>query len=121
MQTQGSLDCQTWVDIQRHRNDSTLKRPGQYASWPVLGPASSVPYRAFRVLLEGPTASVMQPPQYNLCLAFFELYGYLYRLPEGPEDVVAPPVAAIAAVPVGETATNLQADIPSPSTSAAPL
>ena len=44
------------MDLRRHRGDTSLRRPGQTASWPVLGPAASAPYRAFRLLLEGPTA-----------------------------------------------------------------
>eukprot|EP00798_Chlamydomonas_sp_ICE-L_P011410 gene11410-12116_t len=73
---QASSDNQHWCDIQRHRKDTTIKRAAQYASWPVLGPAASVPYRYFRLLLEGPTTSPTNPN--NMCLAYFELYGHLY-------------------------------------------
>lgn len=48
---QGSEDGATWVDLRKHINDTTLKLPGQYASWPVGGPYSSVPYRYFRIFL----------------------------------------------------------------------
>ena len=44
------------MDLRRHRDDASIRRPGQLASWPVVGPAASAPYRAFRLLLEGPTA-----------------------------------------------------------------
>jgi hypothetical protein len=50
---QGSVDGSHWVDLRRHVGDATLQLPGQYASWPVTGPAAAVPFRAFRVLLTG--------------------------------------------------------------------
>ena len=46
-----------WVDLRRHRDDASIRRPGQIASWPVVGPAASAPYRAFRLLMEGPNAA----------------------------------------------------------------
>lgn len=74
---QGSVDLRTWVDLRRHTNDSSIRKPGQYAAFPVSGPAASFPYRAFRVILTGPTASPTVP--WNFCLSYFELYGYLYK------------------------------------------
>jgi hypothetical protein len=52
---QGSNDLHTWLDLRRHRGDSTIRLPGQYGSWPVTGPAASMPFRAFRLLLLEPT------------------------------------------------------------------
>lgn len=74
---QGSPDCQHWVDLRRHTSDTTIRQPGQYASWPVTGPAASVPFRAFRIVLTGPTASLTNP--WNLSLSYFEFYGYMHR------------------------------------------
>jgi hypothetical protein len=68
------------VDLQQHINDATIKMPGQYGSWPVLGPAASVPLRAFRLLLAGPTTSTVSP--HNLCITHLELYGYFYQAGE---------------------------------------
>ncbi len=74
---QGSTDGTTWVDLRRHIDDRRLRMPGQYASWPVVGHASSVPYRLFRVLLIGPNPEAQNPR--HVCLSYLELYGYFYR------------------------------------------
>ena len=74
---QGSNDGSSWVDLRRHIDDRRLGKPGQYASWPVVGRASAVPYRMFRVLLIGPNLEAQNPR--HVCLSFFELYGYFYR------------------------------------------
>lgn len=74
---QASNDLQHWVDLRRHIGDATLKLPGQYASWPVSGPASHMPFRAFRLLLAGPTLSATTP--WNFCLSQVEFYGYFFR------------------------------------------
>ncbi len=74
---QGSNDLKSWVDLRRHINDASIRLPGQYGSWPVVGPAASLPCRAFRVLLSGPTLSATDP--WNFCLSSMELYGYFYR------------------------------------------
>ncbi|GBF97048.1 hypothetical protein Rsub_09521 [Raphidocelis subcapitata] len=74
---QASNDLQHWVDLRRHISDASIRLPGQYASWPVSGPASQLPFRAFRLLLTGPTLSATTP--WNFCLSFVELYGYFYR------------------------------------------
>jgi hypothetical protein len=73
---QASNDLQHWVDLRRHIGDASIRLPGQYASWPVAGPASQLPFRAFRLLLTGPTLSATTP--WNFCLSFVELYGYFY-------------------------------------------
>lgn len=91
--SQGSQDCSEWVDLRRHTSDNALRKPGQYASWPVLGPAASTPYRAFRFVLTGPTTSSTAP--WAFCLSNLELYGYLTRLD------AAPATAAIAGPGVG--------------------
>jgi hypothetical protein len=46
---QGSTDLVNWVDLERHTGDGTIKKPGQYASWPVLGPAAQAAYRCVHV------------------------------------------------------------------------
>jgi len=57
-------------------NDISIKRPAQYASWPVIGPAAQASYRMFRVLLLGPTTSQERP--FNFPLTYLELYGYVH-------------------------------------------
>ncbi|KXZ51612.1 hypothetical protein GPECTOR_12g576 [Gonium pectorale] len=76
---QGSQDLGTWVDLKRHSNDTAIKLPGQYASWPVIGPAAAVPYRAFRLLLTAPNASPNPASRNNFCLSNLELYGFLHK------------------------------------------
>jgi hypothetical protein len=75
---QGSNDLQHWLDLRRHLSDSTIRLPGQYGSWPISGPAASMPFRAFRLLLLGPTQSHSSP--WAFCLSHWELYGYFYKL-----------------------------------------
>ena len=65
------------MDLRRHIDDRRLAAPGAYASWPVVGHASAVPYRAFRVLLIGPNPEAQNPR--HVCLSYVELYGYFYR------------------------------------------
>lgn len=77
-QWQGSNDLQHWLDLRRHCNDATIRLPGQYGSWPITGPAASMPFRAFRLLLLGPTQSSSNP--WAFCLSYWELYGYFYKL-----------------------------------------
>lgn len=73
---QGSTDGQVWVDLRRHIDDRRLSKPGQYASWPLVGRATAVPYRIFRVLLIGPNPEAQNPR--HVCLSYIELYGYFY-------------------------------------------
>jgi hypothetical protein len=73
---QASNDLQHWVDLRRHIADAAIRLPGQYASWPVSGPASHMPFRAFRLLLAGPTLSAATP--WNFCLSHVEFYGYFF-------------------------------------------
>lgn len=71
---QGSLDGKNWTNLTEHENDRTMCKPGQFASWPVSGASSLLPFRYFRVLLTGPTAADSNP--WNFCICFLELYGY---------------------------------------------
>lgn len=75
---QGSNDLQHWLDLRRHVSDATIRLPGQYGSWPIGGPAASMPFRAFRLLLLGPTQSHASP--WAFPLSHWELYGYFYKL-----------------------------------------
>ncbi|KAF5828541.1 hypothetical protein DUNSADRAFT_17460 [Dunaliella salina] len=72
---QGSMDGVLWTDLRKHINDRSIKKPAQYASWPVIGSAAQAAYRMFRLLLLGPTTSRERP--YNFPLTYIELYGYL--------------------------------------------
>lgn len=74
---QGSNDGMQWTDLRRHIRDQTIKLPGQYASWPLVGPAAAVPYRYFRVLLLAPNAEAANP--HRVCLSFLELYGNFFK------------------------------------------
>ncbi|XP_037493451.1 BTB/POZ domain-containing protein At2g30600 isoform X2 [Jatropha curcas] len=71
---QGSLDGTTWTDLRVHEDDRTICKRGQFASWPITGPNSLLPFRYFRVLLTGPTTDASNP--WNLCICYLELYGY---------------------------------------------
>ncbi|GBG70252.1 hypothetical protein CBR_g6381, partial [Chara braunii] len=71
---EGSLDGVHWHQLMCHRDDKKLCQPRQYASWPVVGPQASIPFRMLRVILRGPTSSRSTP--WNLSLSYLELYGY---------------------------------------------
>ncbi|KAK8956097.1 BTB/POZ domain-containing protein [Platanthera guangdongensis] len=71
---QGSMDGEKWTNLVEHENDHTICRPGQFASWPVLGPNSLLPFRLFRVVLTG--AATGESNTWNLCICFIEFYGY---------------------------------------------
>ncbi|KAK9270707.1 hypothetical protein L1049_026290 [Liquidambar formosana] len=71
---QGSSDGKTWTNLREHENDQTMCKPGQFASWPIIGPNALLPFRFFRVFLTGPTTDASNP--WNFCICFFELYGY---------------------------------------------
>ncbi|XP_050157203.1 BTB/POZ domain-containing protein At2g30600 isoform X2 [Malus sylvestris] len=73
---QGSLDGKTWTNLRAHENDQTICKPGQFASWPVIGQNALLPFRFFRVVLTGPTADASNP--WNFCICFLELYGYFH-------------------------------------------
>lgn len=73
---QGSMDAENWVDLRVHDNDQMICKPAQFASWPVHGSTTLLPFRFFRVILTGPTTSDSTP--WNLCICFLELYGYLH-------------------------------------------
>jgi len=69
---QGSMDGRNWTSLRVHDDDPTICHPGQFASWPIVGPAALLPFRFFRVALTGPAAGCA----WNLCICFLELYGY---------------------------------------------
>ncbi|KAL3621533.1 hypothetical protein CASFOL_036445 [Castilleja foliolosa] len=71
---QGSIDGNNWTNLRVHENDETMMKPGQFASWPVVGPNALLPFRFFRVVLTAPTSDPTNP--WNLCICFSELYGY---------------------------------------------
>lgn len=71
---QGSMDGENWTNLRVHENDQTICRPGQFASWPVTGSTSLLPFRFFRVILTGPASG--DSNVWNLCICFIELYGY---------------------------------------------
>ncbi|GAA0177007.1 hypothetical protein LIER_29643 [Lithospermum erythrorhizon] len=71
---QGSMDGKNWTNLRIHENDQTLSKPGQFASWPVIGPNALLPFRYFRVMLTAPTADDTNP--WSCCTCFLELYGY---------------------------------------------
>lgn len=73
---QGSLDGKTWTNLRVHENDQTMCKPGQFASWPIIGPNALLPFRFFRVLLTAPTTDDTNP--WNFCICFLELYGYFH-------------------------------------------
>ncbi|CAN6172082.1 unnamed protein product [Urochloa humidicola] len=72
---QGSMDGRNWTSLRVHEDDTTICHPGQFASWPILGPPALLPFRFFRVALTGP-AAVSVTNAWNLCICFLELYGY---------------------------------------------
>ena len=84
----GSRDLRHWVDLRRHVADASLARPGQFASWPVAGPAARLAYRAFRLVLLGPTASAAAP--WNFALGGVEFYGHFFAASDddGDDDAV---------------------------------
>ncbi|KAK7321838.1 hypothetical protein VNO77_32825 [Canavalia gladiata] len=71
---QGSLDGKNWTNLRVHENDLTVCKPGQFASWPIIGPNALLPFRYFRVVLTGPTTDATNP--WNFCICYLELYGY---------------------------------------------
>ncbi|CAM6116675.1 unnamed protein product [Calypogeia fissa] len=73
---QGSNDDENWTEICCRENDQTLCRAGQYASWPVHGTTATLPFRYFRIVLNQPTTSIVNP--WNLCLCYLELYGFFH-------------------------------------------
>jgi hypothetical protein len=78
---QGSNDAAAgWTDLRAHRDDAAVKRPAQFASWPLQCRAAGG-YRHFRLLLTGPTASEHPPERHCLSLCGVELYGSLYITP----------------------------------------
>jgi len=73
--SQGSMDGRNWTSLRVHDGDATICHPGQFASWPIVGPPALLPFRFFRVALTGPAAGSVSNA-WNLCICFLELYGY---------------------------------------------
>lgn len=73
---QGSLDGKTWTNLRIHENDQTVCKPGQFASWPIVGPNALLPFRFVRVILTSPTTDASNPWNFSIC--FLELYGYFH-------------------------------------------
>ncbi|KAK2999675.1 hypothetical protein RJ639_023754 [Escallonia herrerae] len=71
---EGSSDGRNWTSLRVHENDPTMCKPGQFASWPIVGPNALLPFRFFRVILTAPTTADSNP--WTFCICFFELYGY---------------------------------------------
>ncbi|XP_010556054.1 PREDICTED: BTB/POZ domain-containing protein At2g30600 [Tarenaya hassleriana] len=71
---QGSMDGNSWADVRVHEDDQTMCKLGQFASWPIVGANSLLPFRYFRVVMTGPTADASNP--WSFCICFLELYGY---------------------------------------------
>ncbi len=92
------------MDLKRHANDTTVKVPGQYASWPVIGPAAATPYRAFRLLITGPNASPNPASRHNFCLSNVEFYGFMYKGSGAGGWTASAAAAATVAAAVGQPA-----------------
>ncbi|XP_051126591.1 BTB/POZ domain-containing protein At2g30600 [Andrographis paniculata] len=71
---QGSMDGHNWTNLRVHERDETICKPGQFASWPIIGPNALLPFRYFRVVLNAPTTDSTNPWCFSTC--FLELYGY---------------------------------------------
>ncbi|CAJ1972616.1 unnamed protein product [Sphenostylis stenocarpa] len=71
---EGSQEGKSWTKLRVHENDRSVCKPGQFASWPIIGPNALLPFRYFRVVLTGPTTDATNP--WNLCICYLELYGY---------------------------------------------
>ena len=82
-------DSPHWINLRHHHNDTSIKMHGQFASWPVLGHAATIPCRMFRVLLTGDNANPL-PRSDAVCLSSFEFYGYLHdvRVSGAQEEMV---------------------------------
>ncbi|CAH9145285.1 unnamed protein product [Cuscuta epithymum] len=71
---QGSGDGVNWTNLIEHKEDQTICKPGQFASWPVIGSGPLFPFRFFRILMTGPSADEVDI--WNCSICFLELYGY---------------------------------------------
>jgi len=66
----------TWMTLDVHRDDGTIQRPLQCASWPVpvhVHPRDGSGCNVFRIVLTGPNAA----KTHRLCMCGLELYGIL--------------------------------------------
>mmetsp|Transcript_36759 Transcript_36759/g.87332 ORF Transcript_36759/g.87332 Transcript_36759/m.87332 type:complete len:265 (+) Transcript_36759:322-1116(+) len=74
---QGSADGAEWATLREHAGDESIRRRGQFCSWPVAQ-ARQRPVRALRLVLTGPNASANPAEGRRFCLAGAEFYGQLY-------------------------------------------
>mmetsp|Transcript_16516 Transcript_16516/g.27296 ORF Transcript_16516/g.27296 Transcript_16516/m.27296 type:complete len:413 (-) Transcript_16516:120-1358(-) len=73
---QGSSDGIAWQDLSVHASDSKISAKNQYASWRTTERAANVPYRYFRILMDGPNSGNDALYSFNvLQVSFVELYG----------------------------------------------
>ena len=75
---QGSNDRVVWTTLRQHVDDGTICVKGQFASFPVTGAASRMPFRHFRLLMLGPHAHPQLEPPWHMHVCNWELYGYAY-------------------------------------------
>ena len=71
---QGSADGVSWTTLDKHVNDTTIRMPAQWASWPVRD-SRRRKFRHFRILLTAPNP--VAPNPMHLSLDHVELYGEL--------------------------------------------
>ncbi len=69
---QGSADGMSWVTLDEHSNDTTIRMPAQWVSWPVRD-SRRRKFRHFRILLTAPNMAAPNPM--HLSLDHVELYG----------------------------------------------
>ena len=69
---QGSADGMMWITLDEHSNDTTIRMPAQWASWPVRD-SGRRKFRHFRILLTAPNQEAPNPM--HLSLDHVELYG----------------------------------------------
>ena len=88
---QGSNDLRNWATLREHggggaaagaanaasAGDRSLRLPGQFCSWPVVGASAARPFRAFRLVLTQPASD----GSWHFVLSQLELYGLLTVYP----------------------------------------
>ena len=72
---QGSVDGTSWVALDEHTDDATIRMPAQWASWPVRDVRRRT-FRYFRILQTAPSNGAPNPM--HLSLDHLELYGDLF-------------------------------------------
>ena len=79
---QGSTDGTSWIVLDEHTGDATIRMPAQWASWPVRD-ARRRTFRYFRILQTAPNTGAPNPM--HLSLDHLELYGDLVLQPQHME------------------------------------